>query len=74
MAFVHVILADGETQRLQEAHAGDAQYHFLFEAIHLIPAIQKTGELAIVFAVLVQIGVEQDDRFRAVVGEAAHQI
>jgi hypothetical protein len=62
MPLVQMVLPDPKAQRLQQAHATDAEHDFLFEAIDLVAAVEEMGDHAILGSVLVQIGIEQQDR------------
>src|SRR5947207_1426454 len=53
----------------QGAQAADAEHDFLTNARVLIPAIQVTGDPAIVLAVLGQVGIEQIERHAADLGD-----
>ena len=62
MALVHVIGADFETQRVEDANAGHSQDHLLFQAIDIITAVEDIRDRSIGLRVFGQIRIEQNDR------------
>ena len=53
---------DIETERPQQPDAADAEDDLLFEPIDVVAAIKVMRQCAVVFAVLLKIGVEEQDR------------
>jgi hypothetical protein len=65
VALVHVEDLDiGLVKRAQHGQAAKPKYCFLAQAIALIAAVKKIGKTAIDWTILIEIGVEKDERDR----------
>ena len=62
MAFVHVEGGRRDAERAQQAHAADAQQHFLHDPRGAVAAINAVGQVAEMLLVLRQIRVQQIER------------
>ena len=62
MTLVHVMGMNVEAERPQDADPADAENDLLFQPISVVAAIEIMGQGAVVGAVLLEIGVEKQDR------------
>src|SRR6516225_35824 len=62
MTLVQVIGVEIEAERAQDANAADAENNLLFEPVDLVAPIEEMRQRAILFVILVQLGVEKQDR------------
>jgi hypothetical protein len=70
VALIHVVGADMEAERLEDAHAADTQDDLLLQAALGISAIEAVCDRTIPHVVLVEIRVEQEDRHAMTKGRA----
>ena len=62
MPLVHVVFADAETERIENAGAAEAEDDFLLQAVDLVAAVQFVGDTAILILVAGDIGIEKKHR------------
>ena len=67
MSLIKVVDMNVEPECLQEAYAAETKNKLLFETVYIVPTVKIVCQLAVFLAVLVEIGVEQQDRNRMAV-------
>jgi hypothetical protein len=62
VALVEVVGVQVEVERAQQPDAAEAQHQFLAEAVGLVAAVETMRERAALGVILVEVGVQQQDR------------